>query len=365
MTGRPDARTAILVLAGATLSVAAPAIAQETPETVGQHTVRTGDTLWDLAGRYLSNPYRWPDIFRLNPTVVEDPHWIYPGELLRIPGAPALGALADAGLAGAAGAFGEDGRFPENSLFRNPRGVGSGRSMLELDEAPPQPVVSPSDFRRAPLLLAPGGAGPEGTTVRALQENPLDLNLPPSASQFGQVVIGLGGLSPAVGDVLKGVRWGRVEEGYGRVMIPQALLRVDRLWADSARATVLQIFGDYSVGDGVVAVDEYALDPAARAEDVDVGITGRVVGFEIPQVLLGPGEMVFLDLGRADDVRLGDEFAVFARDEREAIVAEIRDALVVVRVVHLTESTATARVTEVRDPGTRSGDPVRLVRRMP
>jgi len=367
MTGRPDLRTAIIVLAGATLLVAAPAVAQETPETVGQHTVRRGDTLWDLAGRYLSNPYRWSDIFGLNPTVIEDPHWIYPGELLRIPGAPTGAAVAIAAGHGAAGdgaAVDGAGGFPENSLFRDPRGR-SGESLLAIDSPPPQPVVSPSDFRRAPLLLAEGGAGPEGITVRALHDNPLDLNLPPSAGQFGQVVIGLGGLTPAVGDVLKAVRWGRVEEGYGRVLVPQALLRVNRLWADSARATVERVFGAYSVGDAIVALDEYVLDPEARAEEVDVGMTGRVVGFEVPQVLLGPGEIVFLDLGLVDDVRLGDEFAVFARDEREAIVAEIPDALIVVRVVHLTQNTSTARVTEVRDPGIRSGDPVRLVRRMP
>lgn len=372
MTGRPDLRTAIAVIAGATLIVAAPVVAQETPETVGQHTVRRGDTLWDLAGRYLSDPYRWSDIFSLNPTVVEDPHWIYPGELLRIPGAPTGAAVAvaeghgaAAHRAGANGAVGTDGQFPEGSLFRNPRGLGSGESLLAIAESPPQPVVSPSDFRRAPLLLPMGEAGPMGITVRALQENPLDLNLPPSAGQFGQVIIGLGGLTPAVGEVLKAVRWGRAEEGYGRVMVPQALLRVDRLWADSARATVEQLFGAYMVGDAIVAVDDYELDPAARAEEQEIGITGSVVGFEIPQVLLGPGEMVFLDLGLADDVRLGDEFGVFARDEREAIIAEIPDALIVVRVVHLTQNTSTARVTQVRDPGTRPGDPVRLVRRMP
>jgi len=51
-----------------------------------KHVVKKGDTLWDLAQTYLKNPFRWPEIFHRNTDIVKDPHWIYPGEVIRISG---------------------------------------------------------------------------------------------------------------------------------------------------------------------------------------------------------------------------------------------------------------------------------------
>ena len=53
------------------------------PEGSKTHLVEKGDTLWDLAGKELGNPYAWPQIWELNQWI-KDPHWIYPGDPLVI-----------------------------------------------------------------------------------------------------------------------------------------------------------------------------------------------------------------------------------------------------------------------------------------
>lgn len=47
------------------------------------YQVKTGDTLWDIAGLYLQHPWLWPRLWKLNPQV-NNPHLIYPGDQLHL-----------------------------------------------------------------------------------------------------------------------------------------------------------------------------------------------------------------------------------------------------------------------------------------
>src|SRR6056297_2006926 len=75
--------------------VALPLAAQEVElrdDHPDEYIVREGDTLWDIAGRFLTRPWQWPAIWQANPQV-ENPHLIYPGDrlsLIYVDGQPRL-----------------------------------------------------------------------------------------------------------------------------------------------------------------------------------------------------------------------------------------------------------------------------------
>jgi len=79
---KPAATEAPPLLEPAEGSAPAAAEGQGAVPPPDTYTVRPGDTLWDLSGRFLNNPWYWPKVWSFNPEIT-NPHWIDPGQLLR------------------------------------------------------------------------------------------------------------------------------------------------------------------------------------------------------------------------------------------------------------------------------------------
>lgn len=378
MTTSPSkALSAAAFLVAAVLIEALPLRAQqrETPQeqTVQEgrrvHVVRPGDTLWDLARFYLDDPFLWPEIYRLNTMVVEDPHWIYPDEQLQLPfpGEVAQRPPPDTGPA-----------QPEVKP-QQPQVTGEattifagrqyGRKTLVYKPTPPAPsaAVSEGDFRGSGMLVKLDELGPMGRVIDHISPTVVPVQHEPTVPVYGRMYVSHpGGKPPKPGDQLLIFRVDRKVAPYGYIIRPTGEATVAAVYDDVSIAVVTRLYNRVLRGDHVVLSQPFRERPGVHAEPVSSGPEGQLVAFLDIQPVASVDDVAFVDVGRDDGVDVGDEFDIYIGERRSAGGLELPPEHVAVgRVVRVTQATATLRLVTMRHPALRVGLPVRLVRKMP
>ncbi|HJR66705.1 MAG TPA: LysM peptidoglycan-binding domain-containing protein [Gemmatimonadaceae bacterium] len=354
------------------LVVPAIALAQEATER-RTHVVKTGDTLWDLAGAYLTDPFLWPEIYRINTDVVEDPHWIYPGEVLQIPGPGELTVAADQPLPVEQGV--EDQRPVGPTIFARaqtgpkygPRQLTANRRVASPDDLE-RAAVREGEFIAAPWMDRNGGPEQHGRIV-ATSELPGigQASYPIRLSPQDRIYVTL----PRDVSATVGERYLSYELGpampQGQIVVPTGILIVEKPGTDEATLVRIErMFGEVKIGNRFIPLERIQLPTDARPAPVDLGVRGRVIWVASKAVLPSIQHYLLIDASRKDGVSLGDQFTLMqGRVDLDRGVRLPEQPVALAQVVRVTERGATVMIVDQVQPKVREGMEARLTAKMP
>lgn len=365
-------RVACLIGLLTATTLASPLAAQE-PVEEREHVVRRGDTLWDLAAYYFSDPFDWPDIYEANTTVVEDPHWIYPDEVLLIPGIrgdtepePRVATVRT--------------ESPVRTVFYRrppvqPQQDRSDPTVLSEPTTANVPVKS-GVFHAAPFVGDPDDLDVQGVFIAALREN-REVGAPPTAHPRDEVYMAYDGAErPAIDQRLLLFRVGDRMAG-GRVLEPTGVIRVTRLEDDVMFGHIETQYAGVHRGQLATTMPMYPDFAVEEAEEVEDGhdLEGRVIEFVGNPPLPSVTDIGFVDRGARDGVQVGDVFTAYvpqraARGHRLGDVFTRAQQLppedvARLRVVRVGDRVATVRVERLILSRLEDGIRVRRTHRIP
>lgn len=358
----------LVVLSGkaAAQDVAAPA---DTAREV-THTVKPGDTLWGIAAQYLNDPFKWPEIFRRNPDVVENPHWIYPGEVIRIAtGAVRPDALADAERAGNVVTTIRTVPAPTsaNTVFA-PGGGGRVPTRFEVAERT-RAGVRPGEIDVAPFVVGAVGPVLAGEIVGSAERPGIAMSVRDRRFQLNDVVyivLPPGAGQAAVGRQFTSVALGPTVMDSARLAIPTAILRiVEATPGRPVAARVVRQFGTVVIGQPLLTYTaETQSATRAPLPSMDA-VEGRVVWIHNDPVLPSLQHYVFLDVAPGT-ARVGDRFTLIDQTLLgSADSTRPPEPAALAQVVRVTPFAATAIVIDQELPTISVGMRARLAARVP
>jgi LysM repeat protein len=343
----------------------APAAAQSaSAATASSHTVARGETLWSLAKQYLGDAYLWPEIYRLNTAIIEDPHWIYPGEVLKMPSGVASAAPAGA-AAGPARPF-----DPSAATVFLPRK--SSRARGERQSANMQAsrfAVRPDEYLASPFVWTPGGPEGAGRVISTAESQIVQPTLEQRVYQSEEAVfIRLPQYARrANGQQFMVFELGPTLEGLGQVVIVTGIveLRNDPGVGD-ARAVIVRRFRQMMEGQGVTALDSLVQRQGVHPSAMEFGMQTSLAWVLDEPVIPQLGQYVVLQARAADGLVPGDQVTLFASMGRgtggEERAPEMAAVAQVLRVTPFGASAILVR----RGPATiTAGMAARLTAKMP
>jgi hypothetical protein len=267
---------------------------QINPDSPDKYIVQKGDTLWGIAGRFLTQPWRWPEIWKGNPQIA-DPNLIYPGDVVSltyVEGSPVLSVSGGGG--------GGD---------RNVKLSPEIRSEARDDAIPAIPIEAIREFLSRPLVLGEGEMDKWPYIVSSFDNHLVNGS---GSRVYARGIGGGAGAERRYTVYRKGPAYR--DGGDGRVLGYEAIYVGDAVvekFGDPATLTITQSDREVLEGDRLVpqSKEEVSSDfiPRPPARSVEGSIISVIDGLS----KIGQYQVVVLDVGAKSGIEVGNVLGVY------------------------------------------------------
>ncbi len=262
-----------------------------------EYTVKKGDTLWDISSSFLNSPWLWPEIWQVNPQI-ENPHLIYPGDLIRLvylDGQPRLTlertlklAPGTTKLSPAIRVQGSDEAISAIPLDRIDSFLSNSR-MLDSD------LLS-----TAPYMLA----GNQGRVISGAGDNAY------ARGQFDDAIGNYGVYRK--GKVYKDPETKEVLGIYAQSV---GTVNVDKLDGDVATLAVVRANEELRPGDRLLPSEDRVVDSTFYPSAPDSEIAGQLIDVEGGVSQIGKYNVVMINRGDREGLQAGNVLAIYKRGD--------------------------------------------------
>ncbi|WP_240454087.1 LysM domain-containing protein [Halomonas sp. NO4] len=277
-----------LMLGVTTAWAQAPSWASGLSDTAPErYTVVRGDTLWDIAGRFLRHPWQWPEVWRVNPQIA-NPHLIYPGDVIYLydcNGRPCLGLE---------------------------RGQNVVRLSPEVRRIPPREAITPIPLEAVQHFLRDHRVVDDPESLEELAYV--------VAGDDRRIISGAGDRLYARGELAGGARYGVYRRGERYVSARGEFLGLElesigqvRLERQEDEIAVLEVTAasrEIRDDDIVLPLEARELEREFLPRPPDIEVDGRILAVPGGVRFAGRLQVVALDRGRRDGLAPGHVLAV-------------------------------------------------------
>lgn len=266
------------------------------------YTIKKGDTLWDISGVELKDPFFWPKIWKENPQI-KNPDLIYPGQKLKIP----LDLI-------------------QKQITLPPPSAAESKPPAVTEEPEKMTLEGKRAFVVNPELVASSGfIADRIDPVGSVKSTPTGRTM---VGRMDDVYLQLNSGSASKGTryfVLKSlgeIKHPTTETPLGKIIEITGVVEVTGEEAGFVKARVIKSFSEIELGSPLS--NYYEIEPYPLVKTLLKDVHGTVVAARNLRLLNGRYDIVYLDRGLTDGIKIGAIFTVISSEQPHRPIGQIQ-----------------------------------------